>query len=77
MMSDIGTVDRLEQRLTELETRVAFMDDLVASMNDIVALQDQRMLRVQTEVERLREDLGSVRNTLVADFGDEPPPPHY
>lgn len=71
------TADPIDLRLAELETRIAFMDDLLASMNQVVALQDQRLLQLQGEVRRLREDLGSMRVTVMHDAADEPPPPHY
>ncbi|MEO7014183.1 MAG: SlyX family protein [Dokdonella sp.] len=67
----------LEERLTELEVRLAFIDDGVASLNAAVAMQDQMMLGMRRELDRLRGDLVGLRSTLGNDVNDEPPPPHY
>ena len=67
----------LEERLTELEVRLAFIDDGVTSLNAAVAMQDQMMLGMRRELDRLRGDLVGLRSTLGNDVNDEPPPPHY
>lgn len=67
----------LEERLTELEVRLAFIDDGLASLNAAVAMQDQLMLGVRRELDRLRGDLVGLRSTLGTDVADEAPPPHY
>lgn len=67
----------LEERLTELEVRVAFMDDLMGTLNDTVAGCQLQILEMRMAMERLRDELVSMRGALPMDARDEPPPPHY
>ncbi|MEZ5461539.1 SlyX family protein [Dokdonella sp.] len=67
----------LEERLTELEVRLAFIDDGVTALNAAVAMQDQTMLSMRRELDRMREDLLGLRSALGNDTSNEPPPPHY
>lgn len=67
----------LEERLTELEVRLAFIDDGVSALNAAVAMQDQTMLGMRREIDRMREDLLGLRSAHGNDTGNEPPPPHY
>lgn len=67
----------LEDRLTELEMRIAFVDDTVGSLNEAVAAHDRLLLELRNAMDRLRDELLSVRGTLAHDVHDEPPPPHY
>ncbi|HPN80905.1 SlyX family protein, partial [Dokdonella sp.] len=50
-------MNTLEERLTELEVRLVFIDDGVAALNAAVAMQDQTMLAMRRELDRLRSDL--------------------
>ncbi len=67
----------LEERLTELEVRVAFMDDLMGTLNDTVAGCQLQIMEMRLAMERLRDELVSMRGSLSMDARDEPPPPHY
>ncbi|MFI4968907.1 MAG: SlyX family protein [Lysobacterales bacterium] len=67
----------LEDRLTELETRLAFVDDTVGALGDAIAAHDRRLYELRNAMDRLREELVSVRGSLAHDVRNEPPPPHY
>ena len=67
----------LEQRLTELETRFAFLEQTAHTLDHTVAAQDRFILQLQSDYERLRQELSQIRVGLADDVRDEPPPPHY
>lgn len=67
----------LEQRIDELETKLAFQDDLVMHLNDVVARQDQEIMMLRQDVERIRKQLLQMTPLLGGNAGEEPPPPHY
>jgi len=67
----------LEQRLVELETRLSFQDHLLGELNDALVSQSQRIVVLEQQLVRALDDLGKLRGLLLADPGEEPPPPHY
>lgn len=73
----MNTPSDVEQRTTELEVRLSFLDDTVTTLNAAVALHDRDLIALREIVERLRNELSSVRVSLSHDAHDEPPPPHY
>jgi len=66
-------VSGVDERLENLEVKVAFQEDLLAKLDEVLtALRD--------EVEELRRELGSLRDTVERQSPDPPedePPPHY
>lgn len=67
----------LEQRIEELETRLSFQDHLLGELNDALVSQSQRIVVLEQQLVRALDDLGKLRGLLLADPGEEPPPPHY
>ena len=67
----------LEQRIEELETRLSFQDHLLGELNDALVSHNQRIVVLEQQLVRALDDLGKLRGLLLADPGEEPPPPHY
>jgi SlyX protein len=67
----------METRLIELETRLAFQEDTIQQLNSVLARQQQDILRLERAVEDLTAQLRALAPALVAQRGDETPPPHY
>ena len=64
--------ERSAERIEALEIKVAFQEHLLAELDDVLrALRD--------EVERLRRDVGSVKEQVDAmqPAPENAPPPHY
>lgn len=66
-----------EARLVELETRLAFQDHTLAVLNETVVEQARALDALSRRFELAMDDLRKLRTTLLADPGQEPPPPHY
>lgn len=64
-------------RLVELETRVAFQEHTLAELNDVVTAQARELIALRRELAIATSDLKNMRESLDADPGSEPPPPHY
>ena len=67
--------DTLATRLDDLEVRYAFQDETIRQLDEVI--QD-----MSTQVERLKNELKSVREQLKETLGPEAPPeeqvpPHY
>ena len=67
--------DTLANRLDDLEVRYAFQDETIRQLDEVI--QD-----MSTQVERLKNELKSVREQLKETLGPEAPPeeqvpPHY
>ncbi|MCB1560803.1 MAG: SlyX family protein [Xanthomonadales bacterium] len=72
-----GSDDPLTSRMDELETRLSFQDHLLGELNEALVSQNQRIARLEQQLVRALDDLGKLRGLLLADPGEEPPPPHY
>ncbi|MEZ5464567.1 MAG: SlyX family protein [Lysobacteraceae bacterium] len=72
-----GSDDRLASRMDELETRLSFQDHLLGELNEALVSQNQRIAKLEQQLVRALDDLGKLRGLLLADPGEEPPPPHY
>lgn len=68
---------RDETRMVELETRLAFQDHTLSVLNETVVEQSRLIEQLSRRLELALDDLRRVRTTLLADPGQEPPPPHY
>lgn len=66
-----------DARLVELETRLAFQDHTLAVLNETVVEQGRALEALSRRFELALDDLSKLRTTLLADPGQEPPPPHY
>ena len=70
-----GSDDRLASRMDELETRLSFQDHLLGELNEALVSQNQRIAKLEQQLVRALDDLGKLRGLLLADPGEEPPPP--
>ncbi|HPF74865.1 MAG: SlyX family protein [Lysobacteraceae bacterium] len=66
-----------DHRIDELETRLSFQDHLLGELNEALVSQNKRVARLEQQLVRALDDLGKLRGLLLADPGEEPPPPHY
>ena len=66
-----------DHRIDELETRLSFQDHLLVELNEALVSQNKRVARLEQQLVRALDDLGKLRGLLLADPGEEPPPPHY
>ena len=67
----------MESRIVELETRLAFQEHTLQELNDVVTRQQQEIQQLGRELEALRAQIRALAPTLVAERGEETPPPHY
>lgn len=76
---DSGSADSgsVELRVEELETRLSFQEHLLGELNDALVSQNQRIVVLEQQLLRALDDLGKLRGLMMADPGEEPPPPHY
>ena len=69
--------DALQGRVVELETRLAFQEHTMAELSDALAELRTEAARSADLLRRVLEEVKLHRGDLMADPGDEPPPPHY
>jgi uncharacterized coiled-coil protein SlyX len=64
---------------TVLEAQLAFLEDTVQALDRALAVQQQQLLRLETHVATLHQQLREQGNRLDAFGGNvlDPPPPHY
>ncbi|MBD1583571.1 SlyX family protein [Pseudoalteromonas sp. S16_S37] len=67
----------LENRITELEAKVAFQDDTIETLNDELKMHQQRLAKMQRQIELLGEKIKESREEGLMPQHQEPPPPHY
>lgn len=67
----------LELRLIELETRLSFQENAILELSDALAQARLDAYQQSETLKRVIEELKTVRTSLYADSGSEPPPPHY
>lgn len=67
----------LEERVTELEVRLAFVDEAVGTLSAGLAAHDRQLLKMMSELVRLRGELATLTAAVSHDTRNEPPPPHY
>lgn len=67
-----------QARLEQLEVLYSEQDHTVQSLNETVARQEREIIRLGRRLERLGEQLLSIRNDLGDDISPEfEKPPHY
>ena len=65
--------------IAALEAQIAFVEDAVQALDDAFAAQQQHILGLERQIDRLQQQLkdqGARIDEVVADT-NEPPPPHY
>jgi len=72
----MAAIAALLVRIVELENRLTFQDDTIDQLNRVVSDQDQRILRLEAELRRTREQVEMLVPLMQASPGEEPPP-HY
>jgi SlyX protein len=76
-MTATHTPDALQARVVELETRLAFQEHTMSELSDALADLRSEAARSADLLRRVLEEVKLNRGDLMADPGDEPPPPHY
>ncbi len=76
-MTIAQSADALQGRIVELETRLAFQEHTMAELSDALAELRTEAARSADLLRRVLEEVKLHRGDLMADPGDEPPPPHY
>jgi SlyX protein len=71
------SMEKLEQRLTEMEVKLTFIDDTVQALASADADQSVRIASLERALRDLRGELSSIRIGHSDDLHSEPPPPHY
>ena len=62
-----------------LEAQIAYVADAVQALDEALAAQQQHILRLERQIDRLQQQLkdqGARLDEVAAD-SHEPPPPHY
>jgi SlyX protein len=68
----------MQDQLEDLQIRWAHQELAIEALNETVARQDQQIVELRRELERLKQMLLELKpSPLGADTADEPPPPHY
>lgn len=71
------TIDRIDQRLTDLEVKLSYTEDLVEHLNTVVIGQARQIDLLVRELTRLRQQAEDSTNAPgVRSLRDELPP-HY
>ena len=65
--------------IAALEAQIAFVEDTVQALDEALAAQQQHILRLERQIDWLRQQLKdqNARIDEVAVDTNEPPPPHY
>ena len=65
--------------IAALEAQIAFVEDTVQALDEALAAQQQHILSLERQIDRLQQQLkdqGARLDEVAAD-ASEPPPPHY
>ena len=65
--------------IAALEAQIAFVENAMQTLDDALAAQQQHILRLERQIDRLQQQLkdqGARIDEVAADTS-EPPPPHY
>lgn len=70
--------EKLQDQLDRLEILYTEQDYTIQALNDMVAQQEQEISRLGSDVERLEDELRSLKSNLPSDVGPGfEKPPHY
>ena len=67
----------LENRVMELEAKIAFQDDTIETLNNELQTHQQRLAKMQRQLELLAEKVKEGGDSGLMPQNQEPPPPHY
>lgn len=72
----------LEQQVIELQTQLAFQEDLLDSLNQTVSKQQQAILQLQSQLQRLLTEIKDImeESSRGSDYSrllEAEKPPHY
>lgn len=72
----------MDNKIIELETKIAYQDDLIESLNEVVAKQQQDIIALQIQMQKLIEELKEALRDLqygngAGGLGEDERPPHY
>lgn len=67
----------LENRVMELEAKIAFQDDTIETLNNELQTHQQRLAKMQRQLELLAEKVKEGGDSGLMPQHQEPPPPHY
>ncbi|PCK31595.1 SlyX family protein [Pseudoalteromonas piscicida] len=70
-------MNEIENRMTELEAKLAFQEDTIETLNDELKTHQQRLAKMQRQIELLAEKMKEGRDPGLMPQHQEPPPPHY
>ncbi|MEJ6476819.1 SlyX family protein [Pseudoalteromonas piscicida] len=70
-------MNEIENRMTELEAKLAFQEDTIETLNDELKAHQQRLAKMQRQIELLAEKMKEGRDPGLMPQHQEPPPPHY
>ena len=74
--TSVETIHSTESRLAEIEAKLTFAEDLLEALNRTLYRQQQQIDRLQQELRSLRETLDSAAPAEPSTPADEVPP-HY
>jgi uncharacterized coiled-coil protein SlyX len=75
---NINSLDNLDARLTKLEGINSEQDYFIQALNDVISRQDRQILKMESDLKILREQIQSIKNSAHSEIGDiEEIPPHY
>ncbi|ASD65761.1 MULTISPECIES: SlyX family protein [Pseudoalteromonas] len=70
-------MNEIENRITELEAKLAFQEDTIETLNEELKAHQQRLAKMQRQIELLAEKMKEGRDPGLMPQHQEPPPPHY
>ncbi|WP_440054782.1 SlyX family protein [Pseudoalteromonas sp. T1lg65] len=70
-------MNELENRINELEAKIAFQDETIDILNDELKTHQQRLAKMQRQIELLAEKMKESQSSGLMPQHQEPPPPHY
>ncbi len=73
------TIARQSERIDELEVRMAFLEDTVDVLNQQLAASTQEFALARQAMQMMHQRLEQMQSSqsLMKDFSEETPPPHY
>ncbi|GEK10587.1 SlyX family protein [Pseudoalteromonas sp. McH1-7] len=70
-------MNEIDNRITELEAKLAFQEDTIETLNEELKAHQQRLAKMQRQIELLAEKMKEGRDPGLMPQHQEPPPPHY
>ena len=67
----------MEERITELELRYMQQEKTISDLNETVCRQELAIVRLERELDRMREQVLTMSPSINRTADEEEPPPHY